>query len=95
MVEMMRWEVLTTGFLTRSVAGSALIEEDPARASAELRLLSPIREATLENVTRSKRQSKVRDVETVYEHRDPSLNERVERLEKTVEELRAELRHVL
>lgn len=95
MAEMMRWEVLTTGFLTRSVAGSALIEEDPARASGELRLLSPIREATLENVTRSKRQSKVRDVETVYEHRDPSLNERVERLEKTVEELRAELRHVL
>lgn len=34
-------------------------------------------------------------METVYEHRDPSLNERVERLEKTVEELRAELRHVL
>lgn len=48
MVEMMRWEVLTTGFLTRSVAGSALIKEDPARASGELRLLSPIREATLE-----------------------------------------------
>lgn len=54
-VEGLRREVSATGFWRRFVAASALIEEDPARASGELRLLSPVAEAVLEKLTEAEK----------------------------------------
>ncbi|MCA1715694.1 MAG: hypothetical protein LC781_02155 [Actinobacteria bacterium] len=54
-VEGLRREVSATGFWRRFVVASALIEEDPARASGELRLLSLVAEAALEKLNEAER----------------------------------------
>ena len=54
-VEGLRREVSATGFWRRFVAAAALIEEDPARVSRELRLLSSVAEAALEKLNESEK----------------------------------------
>lgn len=54
-VEELRREVSATGFWRRFVAASALIEEDPARACGELRLLAPVAEAALEKLIKAEK----------------------------------------
>lgn len=52
-VEELRREVSATGFWRRFVTASTLIEDDPARAYEELRLLAPVAALVLEKLTRA------------------------------------------
>lgn len=53
-VEELRREVSATGFWRRFVTASALIEDDPARAYEELRLLAPVAVVVLEKLTKAR-----------------------------------------